>query len=89
MQAPHLTQPDKLTPLSRDRGALGRWLHGLLPCVGRLHGVLAHLPSAQIAPVAHARLDQSFPSLTVSVKSVYCRRFFVSVRRGDEYAAAI
>jgi hypothetical protein len=34
------------------------------PCVGRLHGVLAHFPSAQIAAVAHARLDQSFPSVT-------------------------
>src|SRR5215813_790828 len=31
------------------------------PCVGRLHGVLAVLPSAQIASVAHARLGQSFP----------------------------
>src|SRR5262245_16690621 len=31
------------------------------PCVGRLHGVLAVLPSAQICSVAHARLDQSFP----------------------------
>jgi iron complex transport system permease protein len=31
------------------------------PCVGRLHGVLAVLPSARIAAVAHVRIDQSFP----------------------------
>ncbi len=29
-------------------------------CVGRLHGVLAVLPSARIAAVAHVRIDQSF-----------------------------
>ena len=60
MQAPHLTQPDKFS-LFRGTGAIWADGRGLL-LVGRLHGVLAHLPSAQIAPVAHARLDQSFPS---------------------------
>ena len=61
MQTPHLTQPDNLR-LFRGTGAI--WADG---CAGsslcRLssHGVLAPLPSTQIAPVAHARLDQSFP----------------------------
>ena len=43
MQAPHLTQPDIFSPLSRDRrfGPMAAWAP---PCVGRLHGVLAHLP---------------------------------------------
>ena len=31
------------------------------PYVGRLHGVLAVLPSTRIASVAHVELDQSFP----------------------------
>src|SRR6266850_2900394 len=30
------------------------------PYVGRLHGVLADLPSTRIASVAHVELDQSF-----------------------------
>ena len=29
-QAPHLTQPNNMSSLSRDRGDLGRWLRGLL-----------------------------------------------------------
>ena len=32
------------------------------PYVGRLHGVLAVLPSTRIASVAHVELDQSFPN---------------------------
>ena len=36
------------------------WPH---PGVGGLHGVLALLPSAQITPVALARLVQSFPKI--------------------------
>src|SRR5207344_2281356 len=44
----------------------GPWRFGPMaapapPCVGRLHGVLAALPSARIAAVAHVRIDQSFP----------------------------
>ena len=41
------------------------WADGRVapPGVGGLHGVLALLPSAQITPVAHARLVQSFPSV--------------------------
>src|SRR6185436_9213574 len=32
------------------------------PYVGRLHGVLAVLPSTRIASVAHGEPDQSFPT---------------------------
>src|SRR5207344_570885 len=44
----------------------GPWRFGPMPapappCVGQLHGVLAVLPSARIAAVAHVRIDQSFP----------------------------
>jgi hypothetical protein len=38
------------------------------PCVGRLHGVLAVLPSTRIAAVAHVRIDQSFSNLQVRFK---------------------
>ncbi len=37
------------------------WAACAPPGVGGLHGVLALLPSAQITPVAHARLVQSVP----------------------------
>src|SRR5215813_10648954 len=50
------------------------------PCVGRLHGVLAVLPSAQIASVAHARLDQSFPRSMLRQLGI---RDFVIVDRLD------
>ena len=43
MQAPHLTQPDKYSSPCRDRGAFGPMTARAPPCVGRLHGVLAHL----------------------------------------------
>jgi hypothetical protein len=41
------------------------WADGCVgsSCVDRLHSVLALLPQAQITPVAHARLVQSFPGL--------------------------
>ena len=44
------------------------------PCVGQLHGVLAVLPSARIAAVAHVRIDQSFPnSATVRFRELIDR----------------
>jgi hypothetical protein len=60
MQTPHLTQPDNIVSFEGPGrfGSMSAWAP---PFVDQLHGVLAHLPSAQSPPVAHARLDQSFP----------------------------
>src|SRR4249919_2469616 len=52
------------------------------PCVGRLHGVLAHLPSAQIAAVAHARLDQRFPRQPAPMDIISIREFRVETLIG-------
>src|SRR5258706_3036216 len=54
------------------------------PCVDRLHGVLALLPQAQITPVAHVRLVQSFPG-AVNREKVWLPGFvpgFLSPFRG-------
>src|SRR3990172_12543110 len=48
--------------LFRGTGRFGPMSASAPPYVGRLHGVLAVLPSTRIASVAHAGLMQSFPS---------------------------
>ncbi len=47
--------------LFRGTGRFGPMAASAPPYVGRLHGVLAVLPSTRIASVAHAGLMQSFP----------------------------
>src|SRR3990172_2914196 len=47
--------------LFRGTGRFGPMPASAPPYVGRLHGVLAVLPSTRIASVAHAGLMQSFP----------------------------
>src|SRR6185436_16932174 len=59
-QAPHLAQPKNIR-LFRGTGRFGPMPASAPPYVGRLHGVLAVLPSTRIATVAHVELDQSFP----------------------------
>ena len=43
MQAPHLTQPDKIFTSFEGPGRFGPMAAWAPRCVGRLHGVLAHL----------------------------------------------
>ena len=43
MQAPHLTQPDKIFTSFEGPGRFGPMAARAPPCVGRLHGVLALL----------------------------------------------
>src|SRR6185503_17727506 len=47
--------------LFRGTGRFGPMSASAPPYVGRLHGVLAVLPSTRIASVAHVELGQSFP----------------------------
>ena len=82
MQAPHLTQPGKFFTSFEGPGRFGPMAARAPPCVGRLHGVLALLPSAQIAPVAHARLVQSFPTDHPSIVRIDCLR-------GDAHSASL
>ena len=58
MQAPQLPQPDKQASPQRDPGGLGnRYAESR---VRRSHNSVLARVMAQIASVAHARLDQSF-----------------------------